>query len=335
MKKVLRIAWYIVGAVVAVFVCLVAYLNFAFPKVSPPQTFTVEATPARLERGAYLVNHVVGCIDCHSTRDWTKFAGPIIPGTEGKGGEKFDKETANFPGTIYSKNITPYNLKNWTDGELYRLITSGVTKGGKAIFPLMPYPSYAKMDPEDVKSVVAYIRTLPEISTKPYPESQLNFPLNLIVKLIPKDADEPMTLPERNDTLAYGKYLVNAAACADCHSPRDDKGNFIEGMEFAGGMEFHSPLTGDVVRSANITQSIETGIGAWDETAFQGRFFTYRDSVNRNKTVKAGEFNSAMPWMLLSGMKDEDLKAIYRYLKTIPPVEHRVEKFTAKTAEVR
>ncbi len=331
MKRVLRIGGYVLGVLAVIIAVLVGYLNFAFPKVSPAASITIEATPARLERGAYLVNHVVGCVDCHSTRDWSKFAGPIIAGTEGKGGEKFDKETGGFPGTLYSKNITPYNLKNWTDGELYRLITTGVTKDGKAIFPLMPYPAYAKMDPEDVRSVIAYLRTLPEIATEPYPETTLDFPLNLIVKTIPQDALDPMELPERSDTLAYGKYLVTIAACTDCHTPMDDKGGRLPGMEYAGGMEFRSPLTGDIVRSANITQSIETGIGAWTEEVFLGRFKTYRDSTNRNKTVKAGEFNTAMPWLLMSGMKDEDLKAIYRYLKTIPPVEHKVEKFTVKT----
>ena len=330
MKKVLRIAGIIVGAVLVVVIGAVGYLTLAFPKVSPPQDMTIEATPARLERGAYLVNHVVGCIDCHSTRDWSKFAGPIIPGTEGKGGEKFDKATANFPGTIVAGNITPHNLKNWTDGELYRLITAGVTKDGTAIFPLMPYPAYAKMDPEDVRSVIAYIRTLREVASPKYPAAELNFPLNLIVRTIPKDATEPMSIPDRKDTVAYGKYLVTIAACADCHTPMDDKGGRLPGMDFAGGMEFRSPLTGDIVRSANITQSIETGIGGWTEELFVEMFTQYRDSLNRGRTVNKGEFNTAMPWMLMSGMKDEDLIAIYRYLKTVPPVEHRVEKFTAK-----
>lgn len=330
MNRMMKIAAMIVGGVVFVVVCAVAYLSLAFPKVSPPIDMTIEATPARLERGAYLVNHVVGCIDCHSTRDWSKFAGPIIPGTEGKGGEKFDKETANFPGTIYAGNITPHNLRNWTDGELYRLITTGVKNNGEPIFPLMPYPAYAKMDPEDVRSVIAYIRTLRERASEQYPAADLNFPLNLIVRTIPKDAAEPMKVPNRTDTVAYGKYLVTIAACADCHTPMDDRGGRLPGMEFAGGMEFRSPLTGDVVRSANITQSIETGIGGWTEELFVEMFTQYRDSVNRGRIVKPGEFNTAMPWMLMSGMMDEDLIAIYRYLKTVPPVEHKVEKFTAK-----
>nr|MBP6673589.1 cytochrome C [Bacteroidota bacterium] len=72
MKKALRIAGYIVSAVIVIVIGVIGYLTIAFPKVSPPQSITVEATPARLERGAYLVNHVVGCIDCHSARDWSK-----------------------------------------------------------------------------------------------------------------------------------------------------------------------------------------------------------------------------------------------------------------------
>jgi len=328
MKKVLKITAYVVGGIVILILGGIMYLNVAFPKVSPAPNITINATPEMVEHGKYLVNHVVGCIDCHSTRDWNKFAGPIIPGTEGKGGEKFDRETASFPGTIYSKNITPFNLKNWTDGELYRLITSGVTKDGKAIFPLMPYPAYANLDPEDVKAIIAYLRTLTPIETEPYPETRLDFPLNLIVKTIPADPT-PMTRPETSDTLNYGKYLVTVSACADCHTPMDDKGNRLPGMEYAGGMEFQSPITGDKVRSANITQDHDTGIGLWTESDFLGKFTIYRDSIQRNKAVKAGEFNTAMPWLPLSGMKDEDLKTIFRYLKTIPPVTHKVEKFTA------
>ena len=327
MKKAAKVFGIIVGVIVTAAIAGIVYLMLAFPKVKPAESITVEATPARLERGKYLVHHVVGCIDCHSTRDWTKFAGPIVPGTEGKGGEKFDKETANFPGTIYARNITPFGLKNWTDGELYRLITTGVSKDGHAIFPLMPYPAYTKMDPEDVKSVIAYLRTLPSVPSEPYPDAELNFPLNLIVRLIPKEAT-PMSVPPVSDTLAYGKYLVTVAACADCHTPMDDKGKRLPGMEFAGGMEFLNPLTADVVRSANITQSAEHGIGSWTEDLFMQRFTLYRDPAERGKIVALGEYNTPMPWMLFSGMTDTDLKAIYRYLQTIPAVEHPVEKFT-------
>ncbi len=326
MKKAVKIIAYVLGGLLIVVIGLIGYLKVAFPKVNPPKNLTVSAAPEKIARGKYLANHIVGCIDCHSTRDWTKFAGPIVPGTEGKGGEKFDRETAGVPGIFFSRNITPHNLKNWTDGELYRMITTGVTKEGKAIFPLMPYLSYGKMDPEDVEAVIAYIRTLPE-KDGDYPESTYDFPLNLIVPTIPED-QKPMKRPDAEDTLKYGEYLFTIAACADCHTPME-KGKPIEGKHLAGGFEFRSPLTGDIVRSANITQDHETGIGLWTEEMFLTKFKTYRDSLWRNKEVKAGEFNTAMPWLLFAGMEDGDIKAIYRYLKTVPPVVNRVEKFAA------
>lgn len=326
MKKWLKIVGYVVGIIIVIVVGLITYINLAFPKVSPPQTITVHATPELIARGKYLANHVVGCVECHSGRDWNKFAGPIIPGTEGKGGEKFDHETAGFPGEIYSRNITPYNLKNWTDGEIYRMITVGVRKNGEPVFPLMPYQAYAHMDPEDVNAVIAYLRTLPAIESN-FPDAKLDFPLNIIERLIPKDVQTPGERPDPEDTLKYGEYLVTIGACNDCHTPRAGA-DYQMDKYLSGGNEFMSPATGDIVRSANITQDAETGIGLWTEDVFLDKFRTYRDSSWSNKPVKAGEFNTAMPWLSLSGMTDGDLRAIYKYLKTVPPVTHKVEKFT-------
>lgn len=328
MKKFLKIAAFVVGGIVILALGGVLYLNMAFPKVSPAQDMKIQATPEMIEHGKYLANHVTGCMDCHSTRDWTKFAGPLVPGTEGKGGEEFQNIVVGFPGKLTARNLTPFNLKNWTDGEIYRAITTGVTKDGRALFPLMPYPNFAHMDPDDIKAVIAYLRSLPEIESPNYPYADLNFPLNLIVKTIPHDVAAPGSIPERSDTLKYGEYLVTIAGCAECHTPRE-KGEPIKGMDFAGGMEFKTTASNDIIRSANITQDYETGIGLWTEDVFLGKFKTYRDSSWHNKPVKPGEMTTVMPWLFFSGMKDEDLKAIFRYLKTIPPITHKVEKFTA------
>jgi hypothetical protein len=62
-------------------------------------------------------------MDCHSTRDWSKFSGPLVEGTLGQGGERFD-QTVGMPGVVYSKNITPARIGDYTDGELFRLITT-------------------------------------------------------------------------------------------------------------------------------------------------------------------------------------------------------------------
>jgi len=104
------------------------------------------------------------------------FSGPVVAGTEGKGGMEFP----DLAGTFYPSNITPAALSNWTDGEIIRAITVGVNKEGAALFPMMPYPMYKEMAQEDVEAIVAYIRALPAIQND-VPKSKINFPLNLIL----------------------------------------------------------------------------------------------------------------------------------------------------------
>jgi hypothetical protein len=168
MKKLLRILGLIVLILVIAVSGLILYVKTQLPDVGAPPDVKVELTPQRIERGRYLANSVTVCMDCHSTRDWSRFSGPITAGTEGRGGERFD-HSVGFPGVYFSKNITPFGISRYTDGELYRVITSGVTKEGRAIFPVMPYPYYGRMEDEDVYSIIAYLRTLKPIeSTVPY-----------------------------------------------------------------------------------------------------------------------------------------------------------------------
>lgn len=323
MKKAITIILGLIGVVILASIGGVVYISVALPSVEPARDMSIATTPQLVERGSYLANHVAVCTDCHSTRDWSKFSGPIIPGTEGKGGERFD-EDLGFPGVFYSKNITPANLGTWTDGELYRLITTGVTKDGEPIFPLMPFISYGKMDPDDVNAIIAYIRTLHPIASD-IPPSSANFPMNIIMRTIPKDIETPGKRPPASNRLEYGKYLTSIAACADCHTPQE-KGQPLEGMYMAGGFSFVMP-NGTVVRSANITPHKERGIGRWTEEQFVQRFTAYRQPA-ANHTIGHGEFNTVMPWTRYAGMTDDDLGAIYTYLMSVPPNEHEVEKFT-------
>ena len=137
MKRILKVLGILLLVVVLFAVGAIAYVTQALPDIDAPADLKVELTPERVARGEYLANSVCVCMDCHSTRDWNTFSGPLVPGTLGKGGEKFD-ETMNFPGTFYSRNVTPFGLKDWTDGEIYRAITSGVSKDGHPFFPVMP-----------------------------------------------------------------------------------------------------------------------------------------------------------------------------------------------------
>lgn len=304
---------------------LLAYLNLAFPKVGPARDHKVAATPELVERGRYLANHVNVCIDCHSTRDWKRYAGPITPGTEGKGGELFSREFG-FPGQFYSKNITPTGISSYTDGELERLITTGVAKDGRAMFPVMPYPNYANMCQGDVDALIAYLRTLPPLPGE-YPAAELDFPMNLIVKTIPKEVPRPECPKPPSaggDVVTWGKYVANAASCIECHT-KSDKGKKV-GAPFAGGFEFALPV-GTVV-SANITPDAETGIGSWNKEVFLARFRGHA-SIEEPE-VKKGEMQTVMPWQMYGGMSEEDLGALFEYLRTVPPAKATHAKWTPK-----
>lgn len=320
LKKILL--WLVVILVVAIGGGL-SYLMLAFPKVDAAPELTIDATPELVARGEYLANHVSGCMDCHSVRDWTLLNAPPKPGTEGAGGDVFD-QSMGFPGVFVARNITPFNLKDWTDGEIFRTITTGVKKDGTPMFPVMPYREFSNMAPEDVHAIIAYLRTLEPIENN-NAESKADFPMNLILRTIPQNY-EPKTKPAETDILAYGEYVFHQAACDDCHT-QNVKGEKIKELELAGGFEFKFP-NGNIVRSANITPDNATGIGSWSEDMFLRRFKMYTDSGYTSPKVGPNDFNSVMPWEPYSGMKESDLKALYAYLRTKKPITNKVTKFT-------
>lgn len=324
MKKLFRVLGIILLIIIVAIAGLISYVKIALPNVGDAPELKVEATPERIARGKYLANSVTLCVDCHSTRDWSKFSGPITPGTFGKGGERFD-HSMGFPGVYISKNITPFGISRYTDGELYRVITTGVNKEGKAMFPVMPYPYYGKMDDEDIYSIISYLRTLEPIESSVY-ESQSDFPMSIIINTIPTKGT-PTKRPDPSDTIAYGGYLVNASGCIECHT-QAEQGQIKKELAFSGGREF-AFMAGTVLRSANITPDPETGIGNWTKANFISRFKAFADSSYVIPTVAPGEFNTIMPWSMYANMKEEDLTAIYAYLKTVKPIKNSVVKFTA------
>ncbi len=323
MKKFFKILGYALLILVLVISGLLIYVKTALPNVGAAQVLKIEYSPERIERGTYLANSVTICMDCHSTRDWTKFAGPLTDGTLGMGGERFDQKVG-FPGVYYSKNITPAGISRYTDGELFRLITTGVTKEGRAMFPVMPYRHYGKMDPEDIKSIIAYIRSLAPIQNQ-VPESVSDFPMNFIINTIPGKAN-PQRMPAKSDQLAYGTYMANACSCIECHT-NVEKGKIIPELAFSGGREFNL-RDGSIVRSSNLTSDVETGIGSWTEEMFISRFKSYADSGYKPQPVAIGEFNSFMPWNMYSKMTKEDIASIYRYLKNVKAIKSKIVKFT-------
>lgn len=322
--KALKVIGIIVGVIILIAVSIGTYIKVALPNTGKAEDISIEATPERLERGKYLAYSVAVCMDCHSTRDWSRFAGPMTNTDIGGGGEPFNQDMG-FPGIFSAKNITPFALKNWTDGEILRAITTGVNKDGKALFPVMSYHRFGKMDKEDIYSIIAFIRTLEPVE-KPNIESKADFPVNFLINTMPQKADF-QTKPAETDLLAYGGYVINAAGCVDCHS-QVDKGKVVKGTEFGGGMAFSLPS--GILRTPNITADEETGIGSWNKEAFVNRFKAFADSAYVAPIVEKGSWNTPMPWSMYAGMKTSDLEAIYAYLRSVTPIKHAVTRFTPR-----
>lgn len=297
------------------------YLKFFLPNIKV-NDLKVEITNERVEKGKYLANHVMVCIDCHSTRDWTKYSGPIVPGTEGMGGEVFDHKMG-LPGKYIATNITPYTLGSWSDGEIYRAITSGVGKRNNTIFPIMPCWAYGSLDDEDIYCVIAYLRSMPSIKNDVSP-SKSDFPVNFLINTMAKEG-HPTKRPPIQDSLKYGKYVTTAAACMECHTPVTDKGELIMEKAFSGGREF--PMEGGFNSVAtNITFDKATGIGKWDKDKFVHVFKSHDLIVYVPEKIEKEDFNTIMPWTMYAKMDTVDLVAIYNYLKSLPPIENAVVK---------
>ncbi len=320
--KVLKFVGFVIALLIFLVICAMSYVKLGLPDIDKPEDLTVPITPELVARGEYLANTVTVCMDCHSTRDWSRFSGPLVDNTLGKGGEVFDHKFG-FPGVFTSKNITSSGIGDWSDAELYRAITSGVTKSGTAIFPVMPYRAYGKMAKEDIYAIIAYIRSLKPIDNT-VGNSTPDFPMNFIINTIPQPADH-QPLPDKSDVIAYGAYMTNAAGCTECHTPQEN-GAPIMSKYMAGGFPFQLPGFG-VVISANITPD-QSGIGSWSEDQFVERFKYYGKEGYVAHKVNEREFQSVMPWTMYARMEEEDLRAIYQYLQTIEPVEHVMQRFT-------
>src|SRR6267378_4304104 len=107
MKKILKYVGYLLAFIVVAIGALLTYVKTALPNVGDAENLKIEYTPERVARGKYLATSVAVCMDCHSKRDWLQFSGPVVAGTLGQGGERFDQELG-LPGLFVSKNITPH-----------------------------------------------------------------------------------------------------------------------------------------------------------------------------------------------------------------------------------
>ena len=313
MKWIGIILLVIVLLVVGAISLTIGWRPFVGPKARPLTARKFEPSPARLARGQYLADDLLGCFDCHGEHDWKKHDAPLIAGTAGAGYADFP--LAGLPGRVIPPNITPdpeTGAGNWSDDQLARAIREGIGHDGHALFPFMSYPDYRALSDEDLASVIVYIRSLPPV-LREIPKTEITFPVKYLMRSVPQPVTEPVPEPDRSNPGVYGKYLVTIAGCTDCHTPQS-KGQNIPGMDFAGGLILEGPW--GRIASANITPD-PSGISYYDEALFV--------QTMRTGYVKARELNQIMPWWHFRNLTDDDLKAIFAYVRTLKPVKHHVD----------
>jgi mono/diheme cytochrome c family protein len=276
-----------------------------FPRVRPLTNRTFEPSPARIERGQYLTEHLLQCFVCHSERDWDAPGAPPVAGRKGAGtvmSERADRR-------VVAPNITPdpaTGAGRWTDDMLARAIREGIGHDGRALYWGMWYQSFAGLSDEDLAAVVVYLRALPPVRNA-LPATLLPDEERAANAMNPRPITEPVAGPPAGNTMALGRYLLGVADCAGCHTAWEAPRN--PGL-FGGGNDVGRGSRS--VFSANLTRH-DSGAGYPKETF-----------IRVMQTGKGGSLNPIMPWTAFSGLTDDDLGAMYDALGDVYPVAHYV-----------
>ena len=309
----------LLGVIVLVIVGFVLFINLTW-RVDYSNEYPINAElnvvadSAMIARGKYLAYGPAHCAHCHAP--FEKLAdverGIEVPMTGGFG---LDIP----PGQFWAPNITTdteTGIGRFTDGELYRMLRYNVRPNGLPAFGFMPF---VNMSEEDLFAIIAYLR-----STEPVKSEVLNPEYTIIGKTLlkagvvkPGTPKEPvLETISKAPTAEYGDYMANAVAnCKGCHTEIDIMTGQYTGEPFAGGFVFDDNMTaGWVFTTPNLTNH-ETGIMKdWSEDMF----------ITRMKGGRVYE-SSPMPWASYASMDTVELTAIYRYLKSLNPVENIVE----------
>jgi mono/diheme cytochrome c family protein len=304
-----------VGIAAVAVVLLLAETGRRWAGLGPEEPVAVmdfTPTPERLARGQYLVENVMGCFGCHSDIDWAGTGMPRL-GTEGGGGRVYDD---TLPFSIYAPNISPdpeTGAGTWSNEQFVRVLRQGIGHDGRRLISLMPWQETRHLNDEDLAALIAYVRSIPPVKNTVPP---LELPDEVRRALV---SFEYLTVPappaDAPAAVRRGAYLVSVAGCGGCHTPYHPETGPYRHLAFGGGGPLHGPW--GQVASANITPDA-SGIAHYDEAMF---LRTIREgAVNGVRPL-----NHIMPWKYFRRMTDDDLKAIFAYLQTLPPVEHRVD----------
>lgn len=266
-----------------------------------------------VKRGEYIFALAGGCA-CHTVPEQTPHVG----------GREFPIPMAK----VYSTNLTAdkeTGLGKWTDQQIHDAMVKGFRADGKKLLPVMPYEAYSGMAEEDLKALIAYLRTLKPVR-KETPALKTWVPLyrpistfvwfQFFSRFSASPAEAPKSGTER------GRYLVDhVALCGDCHTPRNFLGIPRRELYLAGAGADIGPL-GEKV--PNITPDMETGIGKWGREEIAELLITGLKPDFDNVQGLMLEVIEGTP-LGYKDMKREDALAIADYLKSIPPIENKIE----------
>jgi mono/diheme cytochrome c family protein len=266
-------------------------------------------SPDLLARGQYVFGAAGGC-GCHTE-----------PGKGvNSGGRRYD----GLFGSVYSTNITPDRLTGiggWTDDQIITAIRLGRRPNGERLIPVHPYPVFNGMAEEDLRALVAYLRSLPAVNRANQPKKivvplfESVFLLAWLATFAPRETPPP-TAPASG--LARGEYLVRAVGhCGECHTPRGVT-QATDNTRFLAG----TPKGPDGDPVPNITPDKDTGL-TWSEEEIA----EFLESGTKPNGDGAQGLMDEVIHGTSGGYKDltkDDRLAIARYLKSIPAVRNKV-----------
>jgi mono/diheme cytochrome c family protein len=267
-----------------------------------------------VERGAYLVNTIMACGNCHSPRD---AEGRIIAEKALSGGLTFN--TPPFVAT--APNITPdpeTGIGSWSDTEIRNALVAGTRPdhghlAGVALAAIMPANFYSALLADDLDAVIAYLRSVKPVRNRvadpvykapvhrdPYPEAEAGF-------------DKAMLA----DPVKRGAYLATIGHCMECHSRWSRGVSDFKGGLGGGGRVFPArevvPDAPGESTAANITSDPTAGIGGWSDQEI-GRAIT--QGIARD----GHQLKPPMAYGFYAGLKPADLADIIAYLRNVPPL---------------
>jgi mono/diheme cytochrome c family protein len=257
-----------------------------------------------LERGAYLVNGVMVCHNCHTPR-----------GPEGfdvsralSGGQTFDEPAFKVTGS----NITPdkdTGIGNWSDAELKRFLVSGIRPDGTKAAPIMPFEYYTVLTARDLDALAAYLRSVPPVRHEtPVPEYRM-----ALKPETPTYAGAQMLDAQLVDKLSRGRYLLSISHCMECHTPEGPSAvHDFAASTGKGGRKFTGPWGES--QSPNITSHPKSGLGQWSDDEI-------KRALTQGIARDGRKLKPPMAYAAYATMTAEDQDAIVAFLRTIPPLE--------------